>query len=197
MFELGVAIRVRRTFAGLLQRVQPIAEPMQELPDRRRTDQPPLRGERPREARRALAGPPQPSWRHRVAPCQRFDQEVQRLGHPGLGLLNIRTPGPGTANPVRRRHALRQLQTPIADRLPGQPRRGRDHRVPAEADRHRFRRRPQSPRALIEQSGPSPRTWPRAWLRGLCRAAPYMGLDHVTRACGKLIHARGLRLFEW
>ena len=151
MFELGVAIRVRRTFAGLLQRVQPIAEPMQELPDRRRTDQPPLRGERPREARRALAGPPQ--WRHRVAPCQRFDQEVQRLGHPGLGLLNIRTPGPGTANPVRRRHALRQLQTPIADRLPGQPRRGRDHRVPAEADRHRFRRRPQSPRALIEQWG--------------------------------------------
>jgi hypothetical protein len=80
------------------------------------------------EARRALVGRPQ--WRHRVAPCQRFDQEIQRLAHPRLGLLNIRTPGPGPANPIRRCHALRQLQTPITDRLPGQPRRSRSLPIP-------------------------------------------------------------------
>jgi hypothetical protein len=42
MFELGIAIGVPRTFSRLLQRVQTIPEPVQQLPDRRRADRPAL-----------------------------------------------------------------------------------------------------------------------------------------------------------
>ena len=55
------------------------------------------------------------------------------------------------ADPVGRRQALRQLQAAIADGLTRQPRGRRDHGVPAEANGHRFRGRPQPARALIQQ----------------------------------------------
>src|SRR5215203_5608640 len=50
----GVAIGMRGAFARLLQRMQAIAEPVQELPDRRRTHGPALRGQRAGQFRGAL-----------------------------------------------------------------------------------------------------------------------------------------------
>ncbi len=149
MFELGVAIGVRRALARFLERVQAIAEPVQELPDRRRAHGPAVRGQRPGQLRGALARPSQ--GRHRVAARQRLDQQVQGLGHPRLRLLGVRTPRPGLANAVGRRHALRQLSTPVPNRLPRQPRRRRDDRVAPEADRDRFGGGLQPLRSLIEQ----------------------------------------------
>ena len=93
MFELGVAIGVRRALARFLERVQAIAEPVQELPDRRRAHGPAVRGQRPGQLRGALARPSQ--GRHRVAARQRLDQQVQGLGHPRLRLLGSGRPAPG------------------------------------------------------------------------------------------------------
>ena len=148
MLELRVAIGVRRAFARLLQRVQAIAEAVQQLPDRRRADRPALRGQRAGQLRGALARPPQ--RRHRVAARQRFDQEVQRLGDPRLRVLDAGAPRPGLADAVGR-HALRQFVTPVPDRLARQPRGRRDDRIAPEANRDRFGGGPQPPRPLIEQ----------------------------------------------
>jgi hypothetical protein len=148
VFELRVAVGVRRPFARLLQGVQAIAETVQELPDRGRAHRPPVRGQRAREFRGTLARPPQ--RRHRVAARQRFDQEVQRLGDPGLRILDAGAPRPGLAN-AGRRHAARQFAAPVPDRLAGQPGRRRDDRIAAEANRDRFGSGPQPSRALGEQ----------------------------------------------
>ena len=55
VLELRVTIRVRRAFPRLLQRVQPIAEAVQQFPDRRRADRPALRGQGAGQLRGAAA----------------------------------------------------------------------------------------------------------------------------------------------
>ena len=107
-------------------------------------------------------------------------------------------PAPGWRMRVGR-HALRQFATPVPDRLAGQPRRRRDDRIAAEANRDRFGGGPQPPRPLIEQRphhhilgderrfeiGIAPhRTWVRS--RFLCswqansRVRPKLGLASAS-----------------
>ena len=55
-----------------------------------------------------------------------------------------------TTNARGRVHARRQFQTAVANRLTRQARGGRDQRVSAIPDRHRFRGGPESACALIQ-----------------------------------------------
>ena len=148
VLELRIAIRMRAALLGLAQRLEPVAERMQEMANGRGTHAPPLRRQRRGQLRTTLTRPSQ--RRHRITARQRLDQQIQRLRHARLGLLDVGTPRSGTANPPGGLHALRQLATPVPNRLPGQSRRRRHERVTAIADRHRFSRRPQATRPLIE-----------------------------------------------
>ncbi len=151
MLELRVAVRVRGAFAGLLQRVQPKAESVQQPPHRRRTHRPALRGQRACQLCLALARPPQ--GRHRIPARHRLDQDHQCFGEPRLDLLDAGSPGTRPTNAPRKRDALRQLPTPIADRLARQTCGRRHDCIAAVPQRRRFRRRPQPAPALIEQRG--------------------------------------------
>ena len=151
VLELRVPIRMRRALLGFAQRLESVPERMQQMAHRRRTHVPALRRQGRGQLRAALAGPSQ--RRHGIAPRQRFHQQVQRLGHAGLRVFHVGTPGSGLANPFGQRHAARKLSPPMANRLPRQPGRRGHQAVPTGSNGGRFRGRPETPRPLIEQRG--------------------------------------------
>ena len=96
MFELCVAVRVRRPFGALAHRLQPIAKLVQQSSHRRRAHLPARARQRRSELRPTLACPSQ--RRLRVAASQRVNEPLQRLFDAGLGLLDTRAPRARTAN---------------------------------------------------------------------------------------------------
>ena len=109
---------------------------------------PPLLGHSGRKLRLALARPTQ--RRHGIATRHRVNERLQRFPYSGLRHLNARTSSAGAANSSRRLNTLCQFTTTVADRLARQTCSCRDERITAIANSARFRRRPQSPGALVE-----------------------------------------------
>ena len=148
MFELRVAVGMRRAFPRLLQGLQPVAERSQQPPDRRGADGPAVRGQRRRELRAALARPAQ--RRRRIAAREWLHQQIQRLRDARLRLFNAGAPGARPANASRVASRRWPTPSPRANRGPRQPR-GRGHdRVAAVAHRRRLGRRPQAPPTFIK-----------------------------------------------
>ena len=142
MLELRVAIRMRRALVGFAQRLEPVAEGMQQMANRRRTHAPSVGRQRRGQLRATLAGPPQ--RRHGIPSRQGLDQQIEGLGQARLGLLDVRTPGPWTTDAPGGVNTVRQLPTPVPNRFARQPGGCRHQRVPPIPDRGRFGRRPQA-----------------------------------------------------
>ena len=149
MFELRVAVRVRRPFSALAHRLQPIAKLMQQSTHRRRAHLPARAQQRRGELRPTLARPPQ--RRLRVAARQRVNQLLQRLLDARLRLLDARSSGPRTANSTALSAARFQLPAPLADGRARQSRRVRNQSIASISDGTRFRGRPDTTPALIEK----------------------------------------------
>jgi len=186
--ELRVAIRVRRASRAFCRRGDD-SRAVQELPTVVALHRPPVAPSRAGPVRGALACPRRGDIGH---PRQRFDQQVQGLGDPRLGLP--RCPAPCTG--WRMRSVVTPAPTldgPVPDRFrAGQPVADETTRRPRSQSRS-IRRRPQPPRTLIEQADPSTTYFATSVaFRGRGRGAPHR-VDHVTRTRSKLIHARGLR----
>ena len=82
-------------FATLADRLQPVAQGVQQTPHRRGTHVPALRRQRGRQLRAALARPPQ--RRHRIAARQRLHQRLQRGLSPPVACRRCRDGPPRRA----------------------------------------------------------------------------------------------------
>ena len=149
MFELSVAVRVRRPFAALAHRLQPIAKLVQQSAHRRRAHLPARARQRRGELRPTLARPPQRGLR--VAAGQRVNQLLQRLLDARLGLLDVGASRARAADSTELGAARFQLPAPLADSRTRQSGRIRHQRIASIPDGTRFRGRPYTTPALIEK----------------------------------------------
>src|ERR1035441_5321662 len=159
--KLRVAIRMILALTRLLVGVQPIAEALEQLPDRPITNLVPGRRQRPRELLQALRGPPQ--RRHRIPTRIRIHQPLKIPQQRRIGHRQPRTPRPPTTDlPRLQPHTLPQLLDPTLHRVLRDPRRTRNRSNPATPTRPSLTRRPNPPLTLVQL-----RTQPSKTLRNL------------------------------
>src|SRR5260370_28259241 len=101
VFELGVAIRVARTLAGLAVRLQAEAQAAQQPPDQLLAGGKAALGQRAGEMALALADPQ--ARRLRIATDRRLHQLAERLPQPRFGLGFWLAPAPCTPPAIGRR----------------------------------------------------------------------------------------------
>ena len=148
VLELRVAVRVGGAFPPLANRLQPIAQAVQQPAHGSRTDAPSLLGQRRGQLRATLARPAQRrGW---VPACKRVHQCFERRHNAGLVLLDAGTASPRGSDAARRRPSARNLAAPLANRLPSQSSGRRDQGVSAIANGHRLGSRPPTTTALVE-----------------------------------------------
>jgi hypothetical protein len=97
VFELGVAVGMRRPFPGLAVGLQAVVQLMEQGSDRLVTDRMPLAAQFRGQCARTLAGPAEGGLG--VAAGGRFDQSFQVPDQGGVGSFQEGAAGPGPADP--------------------------------------------------------------------------------------------------
>ncbi len=151
--ELRVAVRMPAALNRLAAGLQAVAEGVQQPVDRALADRMAFCAESVREAARAQRRPAERAFR--ISARRRLEMELQRRHQARVMVGQAFAAAAGTAGPpgrrgYRRRRTMVQLAQAGADRVAGHPRRLDDPGNAAAAERAGFSRRPQAPRALVQ-----------------------------------------------
>ncbi len=156
--------------SAVANRLQPVAQAVQDPAHRGRTHPPPVLGQRRRQFRGTLAGLAQRRGRvpARVRVCQRFECGSDA----GLILLNARSSGARAPDAARRRLGPSDFPRSLGDRLLCQTGGRRDKRGTAMAIGQRLCRRPPAAAGLRPARAARRRTCRQWSLPALCPASP-------------------------